>query len=183
MYQIFAGPHIWQVWIWHHFPPHVGQGTQKSWCHLASVSLKISTYCTVNISSECAAACWTPNGSRFQMLQLCIFWCPPRRTLTEFVATSERKFMRATTSTLSHQSLGTCLSSWPKLPWTPIWFRRYPRYWTKQCFLLLNLQIFYGLWASIQQIFDQYLNFVSLEEDLFVSRNQNTHEISYLGNF
>ena len=31
------------------------------------------------------------------------------------------------------------------------------------------------------QIFDQYLNFLSLEDDLFVTRHQNTHELSYCG--
>lgn len=42
-------------------------------------------------------------------------------------------------------------------------------------------------WASninfcFLQVFDQYLNFISLEEDLFVSRHNNTRELSYYGN-
>ena len=31
------------------------------------------------------------------------------------------------------------------------------------------------------QIFDQYLNFISLEEDLFITRHHNTHDLSYFG--
>lgn len=31
------------------------------------------------------------------------------------------------------------------------------------------------------QVFDQYLNFISLEDDFFVIRHQNTHDISYHG--
>lgn len=31
------------------------------------------------------------------------------------------------------------------------------------------------------QVFDQYLNFISLEDDLFILRNQDTESISYFG--
>ena len=35
--------------------------------------------------------------------------------------------------------------------------------------------------VNFVQVFDQYLNFISLEEDFFVIRNQNTEELSYHG--
>ena len=31
------------------------------------------------------------------------------------------------------------------------------------------------------QVFDQYLNFISLEDDLFVTRHHNTQDLSYYG--
>lgn len=33
--------------------------------------------------------------------------------------------------------------------------------------------------ASIQKVFDQYLNFISLEDDMFILRHQNSDDISY----
>lgn len=36
--------------------------------------------------------------------------------------------------------------------------------------------------AILLQLYDQYLNFVSLEEDFFITRQQNTRELSYYGN-
>ena len=33
----------------------------------------------------------------------------------------------------------------------------------------------------VSQLYDQYLNFVSLEEDFFITRHQNTRELSYYG--
>ena len=35
--------------------------------------------------------------------------------------------------------------------------------------------------AQISRVYDQYLNFISLEEDLFVSRHQDTQHLSYYG--
>ena len=31
------------------------------------------------------------------------------------------------------------------------------------------------------QVVDQYMNFISLEEDMFITRHQNTQELSYYG--
>lgn len=39
-------------------------------------------------------------------------------------------------------------------------------------FLFLNLKVY-----------DQYLNFISLEEDMFILRHQNSDDISYYGNY
>ena len=39
-----------------------------------------------------------------------------------------------------------------------------------------------GAVANIHKVFDQYLNFITLEDDLFVLRHQNSDVISYHGN-
>lgn len=35
--------------------------------------------------------------------------------------------------------------------------------------------------SQIQKVFDQYLNFISLEDDMFILRQQNKEVISYYG--
>lgn len=35
--------------------------------------------------------------------------------------------------------------------------------------------------SSISKVFDQYLNFISLEDDMFILRHQNSDSLSYYG--
>jgi len=39
-----------------------------------------------------------------------------------------------------------------------------------------------GCVPSVQKVFDQYLNFISLEDDMFILRHQDSDALSYYGN-
>lgn len=47
---------------------------------------------------------------------------------------------------------------------------------------LASAALLSGAVANIHKVFDQYLNFITLEDDLFVLRHQNSDIISYHGN-
>jgi hypothetical protein len=37
--------------------------------------------------------------------------------------------------------------------------------------------------ANIHKVYDQYVNFISLDDDMFILKNQNSDALSYYGNF
>lgn len=37
--------------------------------------------------------------------------------------------------------------------------------------------------ANIHKVYDQYVNFISLEDDMFILKHQNSESLSYYGNF
>lgn len=37
--------------------------------------------------------------------------------------------------------------------------------------------------SSVNKVYDQYLNFISLEDDMFILRHQNSDSLSYYGKF
>lgn len=53
---------------------------------------------------------------------------------------------------------------------------------TKYVIVLRSACVTCNYYISVFQVYDQYLNFISLEDDMFILRNQNSDNISYYGN-